>query len=110
MEPRDFIDYKVDLRPARRSWAPGQYSGKCIDCRQGYMGDKRAYMCADCAYRNWRPTHRHGPSGDTVVLLRSLMVMEGDTCPLTIYVLLEDMRGREVVWIKEKFQNEFAAI
>jgi hypothetical protein len=38
------------------------------------------------------------------------MVMEGDTCPLTIYVLLENMKGREVVWMKEKFQTEFATI
>lgn len=39
-----------DERPRRGSWAPGGYLGKCRDCGQHFEGDKRATMCAVCAY------------------------------------------------------------
>lgn len=40
-----------DLRPKRKSWAPGNYLCKCKDCGKSFTGDKRAIMCADCAYK-----------------------------------------------------------
>jgi hypothetical protein len=108
-EPFDSLDYKVDSRPARRAWAPGDCIGKCADCRQRYMGAKLSYMCADCCYRGWRPTHRHGPSGDTVVLTDLKVVMQGDSTNETYYVA-EAMDGRNVAWNRDKFLAEFARV
>lgn len=39
-----------DLRPSRGGWAPGRYLRKCVGCGDGFIGDKRAVTCADCAY------------------------------------------------------------
>lgn len=44
-----------DDRPKRLGWAPGSYLSKCHsdDCKlpdRMFTGDKRAIMCADCAY------------------------------------------------------------
>jgi hypothetical protein len=47
-----------DMRPRRYGWAPGSYLSCCggVGCKdkspedQLFMGDKRAIMCADCAY------------------------------------------------------------
>ena len=74
IEPSDF-DYQQALGPPRGAWAPGDYTGKCMACKDRYMGDKRAYMCADCAYKElaadalaWAlQRHGHpasGPDGD----------------------------------------------
>ena len=44
-------DMKEDNRPKRGGWAPGNYiSGPCIYCKVQFIGDKRAVVCADCAY------------------------------------------------------------
>jgi hypothetical protein len=43
-------DYKIDKRPQRGMWAPGNYSCICKICGDRFMGDKRALQCADCAY------------------------------------------------------------
>lgn len=48
--------WKTDERPKRLSWAPGGYLNKCLSagCKdledKTFIGDKRATMCADCAY------------------------------------------------------------
>ena len=42
--------YKEDDRPKRKGWAPGNYFNKCRKCECEFIGDKRAWMCADCAY------------------------------------------------------------
>lgn len=39
-----------DTRPKRGLWSPGEYFGKCDNCQQEYIGDKRSRWCADCAY------------------------------------------------------------
>lgn len=47
-----------DMRPQRYGWAPGNYMCRCggVGCKdksredQLFIGDKRATMCADCAY------------------------------------------------------------
>lgn len=39
-----------DPRPQRFGWAPGTYLNTCRECKQSFEGDKRASMCADCAY------------------------------------------------------------
>lgn len=44
----DLLD--ADKRDAKYGWAPGNYQNTCHVCNQTFMGDKRAVMCADCAY------------------------------------------------------------
>ncbi len=39
-----------DDRPQRLGWAPGGYVCMCSRCGRGFIGDKRAVNCADCAY------------------------------------------------------------
>lgn len=46
----NLADYKEDNRPMRLGWAPGNYTNKCNQCGDLYFSDKRAWMCADCAY------------------------------------------------------------
>ncbi len=43
---------KRDERPKRGYWAPGQCLRMCIRCSHHFMGDKRAEMCAVCAYKD----------------------------------------------------------
>lgn len=40
----------ADTRPANGAWAPGSYMDKCMICDCHFLGDKRALVCADCAY------------------------------------------------------------
>jgi hypothetical protein len=50
--------WKEDNRPKRYGWAPGSYLFHCygIGCtgktdeERTFIGDKRAILCADCAY------------------------------------------------------------
>ncbi len=39
-----------DKRKQKGGWAPGNYSHKCFNCNNEFNGDKRAIICADCAY------------------------------------------------------------
>jgi len=39
-----------DARPPHKGWAPGGYMCFCRGCEEHFIGDKRAYQCADCAY------------------------------------------------------------
>jgi hypothetical protein len=42
---------REDPRPHRHGWAPGGYINKCGGgCGKYFIGAKRAYSCADCAY------------------------------------------------------------
>jgi hypothetical protein len=53
-------DYFVpDERPPKGCWASGEYLCECINCDRYFAGDKRALMCADCAYA--KPTEPTGP-------------------------------------------------
>lgn len=46
-----FLNSKpCDSRPRRKGWAPGDYFAICKECKCHFIGDKRAYHCADCAY------------------------------------------------------------
>ena len=45
-----FKSFKTDDRPKKFGWAPGNYTCKCCECKCDFVGDKRAVMCADCAY------------------------------------------------------------
>jgi hypothetical protein len=50
------MEWVMEERPQRFRWAPGDYLFKCRDCKHNggkdrtCIGDKRAIMCADCAY------------------------------------------------------------
>lgn len=41
---------KIDKRPKKGAWAPGDYVGTCCQCGEKFIGDKRAQSCANCAY------------------------------------------------------------
>ncbi len=41
---------KRDKRTQKDGWAPGNYENKCFNCSDNFIGDKRAIICADCAY------------------------------------------------------------
>jgi hypothetical protein len=56
---------KEDARPARGSWAPGNYHCKCCNCGEFFIGDKRAISCADCAYKKEAP-----PTAETITEAR----------------------------------------
>lgn len=43
-----FLD--MDERPKKGGWAPGNYLNKCSKCDREFIGDKRAWDCAHCAY------------------------------------------------------------
>lgn len=45
-----YRDIKRDDRPQKGGWAPGNYWNKCPVCKEAFVGDKRAGICADCAY------------------------------------------------------------
>lgn len=48
---------KQDDRPQLGWWAPGEYLNLCRRCNEYFIGDKRAGICADCAYSpNTEPT------------------------------------------------------
>ncbi|MCX5495422.1 hypothetical protein OSH11_11950 [Kaistia dalseonensis] len=42
--------WKRDDRPSRHGWAPGDYLSQCRRCAIAFLGAKRAWTCADCAY------------------------------------------------------------
>lgn len=47
----DFDNVKEDdFRDKRHGWAMGGYTCVCEECGCSYVGDKRSWMCADCAY------------------------------------------------------------
>lgn len=50
MSGLDWTNAKQDSRPKRHGWAPGYYMNTCLKCEEGFIGDKRARTCADCAY------------------------------------------------------------
>ena len=52
------MNLQGDMRAQRHGWAPGSYLNRCcgFGCKEKsaedrlFIGDKRAIMCADCAY------------------------------------------------------------
>lgn len=82
----DFVkDYKTSDQPKRNGWAPGEYMNKCRKCEAGFIGDKRAMTCAECAYADWEPTHRHGKTGGLYRLVHRAVVIEATMTPAVVY-------------------------
>lgn len=75
---------KEDSRSKRHAWAPGAYHCSCGRCGQMFAGDKRARMCADCAYENWNPTHRHLKTGGLYQVLHAATI-EATMTPAVVY-------------------------
>jgi len=48
---KNIMNPKSDKRPAIGGWCDGEYSVVCIKCKDHFIGDKRSYHCADCAYK-----------------------------------------------------------
>lgn len=67
---------KIDSRPQRGWWAPGSYMNKCVECGEGFIGDKRAGWCADCAYREAAAESEKPPVADNTVFACSALVLE----------------------------------
>ena len=78
------LNPNCDRRPARGGWAPGNYMALCGNCRQSFIGDKRAVMCADCAYIG---TDR--PDDERLVLA----LLELNTLRKDLASALESLRG-----------------
>lgn len=47
---RRMAGMKVDDRAPKGGWAIGAYIQTCLRCGDDFLGDKRAFHCADCAY------------------------------------------------------------
>ena len=41
---------KESTMPPVGGWATGAYLNTCRKCKESYIGDKRSWNCADCAY------------------------------------------------------------
>lgn len=59
--PVDPIIAQTDTRPRKGAWSPGNYLCKCIQCGENFIGEKRAFLCAPCAYGDSKesPVERH---------------------------------------------------
>ena len=52
-QKREWVsEIKKSVAPSKitKGWAPGDYACSCFKCKQRFWGDKRAVLCADCAY------------------------------------------------------------
>lgn len=88
-------DYKIDERPKRHGWAPGQYMGRCMHCEASISAAKGAVSCADCAYKDWAPTHRHGKTGGLYRLVPGYVQIEATN---TTAVCYEAQDG--TIWVR----------
>jgi hypothetical protein len=48
-------EWDSDQRPQRTGWATGLYTCTCLECGKGFMGAKRSWNCAPCAYGDEKP-------------------------------------------------------
>lgn len=69
-----FSDIKIDSRPQRGLWAPGNYLRVCDACNKPFTGDKRAGMCADCAYADNSDRDCHPRPDDVRETIRKGMI------------------------------------
>jgi hypothetical protein len=91
---------KLDKRPHRKGWGPGDYFCTCTTCNKDFIGDKRAWSCADCAYADWKPTHRHRKTGALIMFLHRATI-EADMSAAVVY---QELDGRWMVRPTVAFQ------
>jgi len=48
----NLMNLDIDKRPHKRGWNAGGYICKCSRCTKEYLGAKRSFHCADCAYND----------------------------------------------------------
>lgn len=48
-------EFTSDQREMRGGWGKGFYTCSCSNCGKGFMGGKRAWCCAPCAYGDESP-------------------------------------------------------
>jgi len=58
-----WVDREKDERPQKGGWAPGNYINKCACCKKNFQGDKRAHICAVCAYDELHKEEMAQPDG-----------------------------------------------
>lgn len=64
----DLVPTNHISRPAVNGWAPGHYLCRCTTCNCEFLGEKRAFTCADCAYNTPVVAGYSGYSGGTTGL------------------------------------------
>ncbi|GAB6842656.1 hypothetical protein HNR00_004623 [Methylorubrum rhodinum] len=55
-------DGYTDADLARFCWSPGLYTGRCRDCRERALGEKRFQRCRTCAVAALRAVEAYPPS------------------------------------------------
>lgn len=55
-------DGYTDADLARFGWSPGNYMGRCADCRERCIGEKRFKRCRSCAVAALRAAEAYPPS------------------------------------------------
>ena len=46
------VDYIKDIKYPIGGYAPGYYTCKCVNCKESFLGDKRAVQCEPCATKS----------------------------------------------------------
>lgn len=103
------MNLKNDDRPHRNGWAPGEYTCICQECDKRFWGDKRAILCADCAYKGWRPTHRHGETGALYRMIYSNATLADDKVVGRRLSVCEAQDGSIVIFNSEEFYQGYFA-
>ncbi|WP_070999651.1 hypothetical protein [Methylobacterium sp. C1] len=57
-------DGYTDADLARFGWSPGLYMGRCADCRERAIGEKRFKRCRSCAVAALRAAEAYPPSAE----------------------------------------------
>jgi hypothetical protein len=92
--------WKVDTRPQRGWWAPGEYVNHCRICACTFIGDKRAGHCADCAYALPEESQAARPTPSPIV--QAADEMEKAAVQLREYMISHPNEIRDVpdgVWV-----------
>jgi len=82
-----------DMRPKLGFWAPGHYLRGCILCDGKFIGDKRAQVCADCAY----------VPGNSSLLVRGAIIVSGFAQEMYAKYLM--LKVRHIVEQRKKRQE-----
>lgn len=91
---------EFDQRPQRFAWAPGNYSCKCWTCGKAFIGDKRAALCAPCAY-NDAGVAQAVTRAETEIARWTRIAVDADECRETAEARVKEVQAelvREKGW------------